>query len=36
LKDGIAISGQQIKEGKYSTVEELAENGMLTYGGYFF
>jgi len=25
LKDGIAISEQQIKEGKYSTVEELAE-----------
>ncbi len=25
LKEGIAISEQQIKEGKYSTVEELAE-----------
>jgi len=25
LKDGIAISEQQIKEGKYSTTEELAE-----------
>ena len=25
LKEGISISEQQIKEGKYSTVEELAE-----------
>ena len=25
LKEGIAISEQQIKEGKYSTVEELAK-----------
>ncbi len=29
LKEGIAISEQQIKEGKYSTVEELAEKANI-------